>query len=192
MEEKIINFFRRAVFGTNYSIKNKNDLKMICNCCFSNAWKDMARTLPIKDKSLRQTLKENMFNDLYSQVQRHEYKPREIISKYCQNAMTLGQSQKVINMFFKYLYTFSDTPFINKKEFINCDCPIDSIIINKISSKQRKYKDLIFSQKNKFIYKDKTYVWSKIDNYDAYLQIQELISHISNNSNLDFDFNEWE
>lgn len=165
---------------------------MICNCCFSNAWKDMARTLPIKDKSLRQTLKENMFNDLYSQVQRHEYKPREIISKYCQNAMTLGQSQKVINMFFKYLYTFSDTPFINKKEFINCDCPIDSIIINKISSKQRKYKDLIFSQKNKFIYKDKTYVWSKIDNYDAYLQIQELISHISNNSNLDFDFNEWE
>ena len=46
---------------------------------------------------------------------------------------TFGQAQKVVNMFFKYLYTFKDESEINLNEndFDSCDCPVDSIILQK-------------------------------------------------------------
>ena len=192
VERKIEDFFRRTTFGTNYDAKNPHDLNMICRCCFSNAWKDMARTYPVVDKEIRNNLKIEFFNDLKDQVIDRNFNPRVLILKYAdKHGLTLGQSQKVVNMFFKYLYTFIDNPNIDKNSFNSCDCPIDSIILRRISQKQLEYKDLKFHVKDKLIYKDKTYVWSKITDYDAYLQTQELVDSLSDGTRLDFDFNEW-
>ena len=191
MEERIIDFFRRGLYGTNYDTQNKTNIDMIANCCFTNAWKDMARTYPITNEEQRKILKSSMLKDLTIQVTSKQYNPREIINKYTnvQN-LTLGQSQKVVNMFFKYLYTFSDLEFIKPEYFSNCDCPIDSIIINKIKDKETRYKDLTLLQ-DRVKYKNKIYAWSKIDNYNCYLQIQELIEKLSKTTKLDFDFDEW-
>ncbi|MBE5741217.1 MAG: hypothetical protein E7351_01625 [Clostridiales bacterium] len=191
MEERIIDFYKRGLYGSNYNVKNKNDINMIANCCFTNAWKDMARTYPISNQEERIELKANILKDLTTQIKSKKYTPREIINKYTnvQN-LTLGQSQKVVNMFFKYLYTFSDLEFIKPEYFSDCDCPIDSIIINRIKEKQSQYKDIILLQ-DRVKYKNKIYAWSKIDNYDCYLQLQELIENLSPTTKLDFDFDEW-
>ena len=143
MEEKIIDFYKRCLYGSNYDITNKTNVDMISKCCFTNAWKDMARTYPVSDEEQRKSLKINMLKDLTHQVSIQQYNPREIIIKYTNvQDMTLGQSQKVVNMFFKYLYTFSDLDYIKPEYFKNCDCPIDSIILNRIKEKQSKYKDI--------------------------------------------------
>ncbi len=43
-----------------------------------------------------------------------------------------GNSQKLVNMLFKYLYIGIFLTPAKKKIFANCDCPIDSIIIDKL------------------------------------------------------------
>ena len=191
MEDKIIDFYRRGLFGSNYKSKDKTNINMIANCCFTNAWKDMARTYPINNEEQRKILKSDILKDLITQVSLKIYNPREIINKYTniQN-LTLGQSQKVVNMFFKYLYTFSDLEYIKPEYFKNCDCPIDSIILNKIMKKQVCYKDIKIIQ-DRVKYKNKVYAWSKIDSFECYLQLQELIQTLSHGTNLDFDFDEW-
>ena len=192
MESKVLTFYRRVIFGKNYKIKNSKDLKMISFCCFSNAWKDMARTYKNKNEEERKKLKNNIFEDLFNQVKSKQFDPRNVILKYRnENEIKLGQVQKVVNMFYKYLYTFVDTQLIDKNLFINCDCPIDSIVLKKIYFKQKIYKDLKLESAGKFKYKNKVYVWSKITDYEAYTQLQELISILSNGTKLDFDFDEW-
>ena len=192
MEENILNFYRRIVFGTNYDITNLTNIDMICNCCFVIAWKDMARTYKNEDNEKRKKLKYDFLQDLTTQVKSQKYEPRKIILKYAnQNKLTLGQSQKVVNMFFKYLYTFLDNSIILKEQYENCDCPIDNIIKERISLKTNQYKNISFTKQGKLKYKDKIYVWSKIDNYDLYLELQELITNISNGTRLSFDFDEW-
>ncbi len=191
MEERVLDFYKRGLYGSNYDIKNKTNIDMIANCCFTNAWKDMARTYPVTDQEKRIILKSDILRDLTAQVYSKKYNPREIINRYNNvQSLTLGQSQKVVNMFFKYLYTFSDLEFIKPKYFSNCDCPIDSIIINKIKEKQNQYKDITLL-KDRVKYKQTTYAWSKLDNYDCYCQLQELIEKLSPTTKLDFDFDEW-
>lgn len=191
MEEKIIDFYKRCLYGSNYDIKNKTNVDMISKCCFTNAWKDMARTYPVADEEQRKILKINMLKDLTYQVATQQYNPRDIIIKYTNvEELTLGQSQKVVNMFFKYLYTFSDLEFIKPEYFNNCDCPIDSIILNRIKEKKSEYKDITILQ-DRVKYKNKVYAWSKIDNFDCYIQLQELIETLSPTTKLNFDFDEW-
>lgn len=191
MEKRIIDFYRRCIFGKNYDITDKTNIDMIVKCCFTNAWKDMARTYPIEDDESRTNLKINMLADLTKQVKAKKYNPRAIIKKYTGfNNLSLGQSQKVINMFFKYLYTFYDVPDIKPEFFIDCDCPIDSIIINRLREKQENNKFVVLLR-DKIKYKNKIYKWSNLDNFDCYVELQELIETLSPTTKLDFDFNEW-
>lgn len=192
MDNKILNFFRRSVYGTNYDLSKQDDIEMICRCCFINAWKDMARTYKNEDDEKRTLLKKEFLADLTEQVKAQKYNPREIILKYNNvNKLTLGQSQKVVNMFFKYLYTFLDNTIIIQEQFVNCDCPIDSIILKQIATKQQSYKNIYLTPKGILKYKNKTYAWSKIDNFDLYIELQEMIENLSSGSRLDFDFSEW-
>lgn len=57
MEDNILHFYRRLIFGTNYDITNPTNIDMICNCCFIIAWKDMARTYKNEDSEKRKKLK---------------------------------------------------------------------------------------------------------------------------------------
>ncbi len=89
-----------------------------------------------------------------------------------------GLTQKLVNMTFKYLYVFSD--YTGKKiDFSACDCPLDSVILNRISS---------------------DYVWSKLSkeeydecqkNISEELKAQSLDRELSQIGNLAFDFKNW-
>ena len=50
MEDKVIEFFRRCVYGSSYKRDKKKDIENIIMWCFNNAWRDMARTLKPKDE----------------------------------------------------------------------------------------------------------------------------------------------
>ena len=193
MDNKILNFFRRIVYGTNYKLSKQDDIEMICRCCFINAWNAMARTYKNENDEKRTLLKKELLADLTEQVKAQKYNPREIILKYNNvNKLTLGQSQKVVNMFFKYLYTFLDNTIVVQEQFVNCDCPIDRTILKQIATKQQSYKNIYLTPKGILKYKNKTYdAWTKIDNFDLYIELQEMIENLSSGSRLDFDFSEW-
>lgn len=201
MEDKVINFYRRVIFGSKYKVENKKDLDIntIVDCCFIKSWNDMARTYPCKNG--REALKDKLKTALRNQVTGgQKYKPREIIEdknkKY--QDLTVGQRQKVVNMFFKYLYTFCDSINIKQEYFEECDCPIDSIILNKLYGNE-KGKNLNDTKnvglkilKGKVEYEEKKYSWSQINDFDRYKELQDLISNLSEGKpRLDFDFDEW-
>ena len=79
-----------------------------------------------------------------------------------------GLAQKLINMTFKYLYVFSDLIFVDKAipDFSLCDCPLDSIIINKAHIKDC--------------------VWSKLTE-QQYLECQAKITELLNANSLDLE-----
>lgn len=215
MEKKVIEFYRRCIFGSNYkSNANKNKRSNnICSCCFNNAWRDMARTFAYKNKkgskdftaeqNARKILKQEMLNFLINQVKKKKFSAKSFIKAfYNREGLTVGQLQKVCNMFFKYLYTFLDEECLNLTIdlFSSCDCPIDKIIINKLIKKKSEHDKLFnkfkllkldFCKKDYIIFDGKEYAWSKIDNIEVYQLLQQLIASLST-SKLDFDFTEWE
>ena len=118
--------------------------------------------------------------------------------------LTIGQAQKVVNMFYKYLYTFNELDFIKTIDFKECDCPIDNINLTRINKWLLKNKKtlnnelLVFYNDLRNIsltYKYKEKCWSKIDSLEDYCMIQKVIDYIVNKENyssrLDFDF-DWE
>ncbi|MBO5077249.1 MAG: hypothetical protein J5584_06615 [Clostridia bacterium] len=90
----------------------------------------------------------------------------------------IGSIQKLVNMSIKYLYVISlikDGDFTIHINLSECDCPLDSIIIKRLSALNgKRYTS-----------------WTKIDTLDEYLSIQGDISQYVKTSNLEFDFYNW-
>ena len=71
--------------------------------------------------------------------------------------------------------------------FANADCPIDSIILGKLEQVKMQKVGIGATYTAKY----DGYTWSQLD-YDDYRDIQDSIEKESNgNSNLWFDFNNW-
>lgn len=70
---------------------------------------------------------DNLINDLFGIADKHNE------NKYKQEAFTYGNTQKLVNMYFKYLYCFNDRfQEFFKDEIKFFYCPIDSIIAGQI------------------------------------------------------------
>lgn len=211
----IIEFYRRIIFGKNYKkIKNK-DPHEIKKICFLTAWNDMAMhqtnivnkynnlaaaigfTLKInKDKIInREDFIGKVFDLSVNELNRvldNGEKSKDIIKKLHKNVFhncfEIGKVQKIVNMYYKYLFTFcldSSTANINSvfskydsTNFAGCDCPIDNYILNAMEK-----NGLIDKQQRKAC------VWSQMDE-PTYNDYQNKIrNHIkSNEIPLDFDF----
>ena len=135
----------------------------------------------IKDKYFNQNIVDNLKQQRFEPIDYIKSIKADNSINQSKMEFTFGQAQKVVNMFFKYLYTFKDEQCVklSEQDFDNCDCPIDSIILDKLY-KTEKYKGT---------------VWSKIDG-GQYNEIQKDIQNIVNNSTkyknkLDFEF-DWE
>lgn len=91
----------------------------------------------------------------------------------------IGAIQKLVNMTLKYVLLLNkyDKDFGVCVDSINCDCPLDSVILNQIP----KYRDLR---------------WTRIS-WEQYVAVQEEISHLlseegyENCGNIVFDFLKW-
>lgn len=104
---------------------------------------------------------------------------QETIGKGNKYVTRVGLAQKFVNMTFKYLYVFSD--YTDKQiNFIYCDCPLDSIILEKLPQIKQ--------------------VWSKIT-LDEYITCQKFIAtelkkmqlddELQKLGNMAFDFYYW-
>ena len=194
IEKKVLEFYRRIVYGSTYDKNNKNEDNIV-KWCFNAAWKAMAsHTLKFDndnnkniDTKLQEKIKENFKNENLEIFKNWKYhlldnnKIREMITK-CYNLsctkyfnFTYGQAQKLVNMFFKHLYTFKDELCIEDNSFNACDCPIDSGILYDL-------------------YKKKNMSWSKLTETE-YDKIQDDISEKIKQENyknkLDYDFGAW-
>lgn len=203
IETKVLNFYRRFIFGKDYD-KDNLTKENIYEWCFNNAWNDMARhvytdltkyeTEEIKQTDLKQVFREefkkyenNIFNIKATNV---HYKLQSHINNYNNQIYTIndsnenkreksvfsfGKTQKVVNMFFKYLYTFKNELHLRDDYFTKCDCPIDSKILTKL--------------------KIKNIYWSKLDDIEEYKSIQKRIDEEIKKKGLkyrlDFDFENW-
>lgn len=104
---------------------------------------------------------------------------QEIIGQENKYVTRFGLAQKFVNMMFKYLYIFSD--YTGKEiDFSSCDCPLDSVILQKISKIE--------------------HVWSKISekeyiicqqNIEKDLKEMQLDDELKILGNLAFDFKMW-
>lgn len=101
----------------------------------------------------------------------HQEVCENLIEKFEDQYFTIGQAQKWINMTFKYLHLLEYKDITNIYEF--CHIPIDSYMLNITNYQMSK-------------------PWSKLNDYDEYLQYQEWFrDKYKNDIPLDVEFYLW-
>lgn len=211
VEKKILEFYRRIVFGRNY-IKDDRYKYMnnIEKWCFDGAWKDMSQhVLKWNSKNLTTLEKQQERDEVFQQWSQDKWlicskndKIRSLITNLhviVSNRIntqkteiaefTYGQAQKVVNMFFKYLYTFKDcNTQIANFDFSICDCPVDNITLKRIKN-DFNCNDISENKSGeRYVYKYKKTVWSKL-NKEQYEEIQKIISdNVSNRFEYEYDW----
>lgn len=106
----------------------------------------------------RNNLKKNIIKIINSNIitqeqydNMHENACNELIKNFANQTFTIGQAQKWINMTFKYLHLLDYNEI--QKVYEYCHVPIDSYMLNITNYNLSK-------------------PWSKLDNYDEYLNYQ--------------------
>lgn len=221
MEEKILNFYRQALFGRKFNVnmqkpnnENIEDIKFIC---FITAWNDMSRHQKNILEIYKNIAKELNFNlkfanksDKEELLNRDDFirvffdrsikflnnlnslEAINLIDKHISKGyFEIGRIQKIVNMYYKYLYTFCFSatqqnihPHFSFKEtdFEKCDCPIDNYILDAMLNK------CILSKKER-----NSITWSLMDK-ETYLNLQNKINNFIKKYPskykiaLDFDF----
>ena len=139
-----IKFLEKSVLGQN---TDQTDSEIVLDKCIGLAYRDMltaGRFYTSKFKNdknnICSTTKKIIQNEnfifsknIIEQVA-DLFSDTEIISIGDKYVTRYGLSQKLVNMSFKYFYIFIDYIFDNESQidFSNCDCPLDSIILNAI------------------------------------------------------------
>lgn len=139
------NFLESYVLGHS---TNKKDSHALQKKCVELAYKDMMTAGRYYNNSFLYT-KDEICDKTYKAIQNHKYTfsiklIREIASYFTDDkddkigvgnkyVTGFGLAQKLVNMTFKYLYVFSDLIFKNPHDFSHCDCPLDSIILERAS-----------------------------------------------------------
>ena len=155
MDRHIIEFLEKSVLGRDTKFGNPAS---VIKACISKAYQDMntaGRFVVIPNT------KESICKGLYDILVKHRYAfsvkiideaellfgADEILSgSNNRQATRFGLAQKLVNMTYKYFYAFYD--YIDVKiDFSKCDCPIDSIVLEKI-----KEKDIAWSRLDKKTY----------------------------------------
>lgn len=162
------------------------------NNCIDRAYRDFNRTMhgfakhKNKDVILKESktyLKESLIeikndNSMISQINFdvwHKstcYRLINIFYKYEYQNFTIGQAQKWINMSLKYIFLHGEIRIDGfNRVYEYCHIPIDNIILNKL-----EYKKFNTS-------------WSRINDYNIYIDFQKYIRDISRDEiPLDFEF----
>lgn len=184
------NFIHKAIMGRDAKL---NDTKNVIDCCVNLAYRDMlsAGKYYLKhienydSKKVLERFKEVLENEKYIYSRRilHEVKlffgEKELIGNRNKYITRLGISQKLINMTFKYFYCFNEYLSELKIDYSKCECPIDSIILSSLGSKNSWSKLSIEEYEN--IQKQITDILLK----------KELSVELRNIGNMAYDFLIW-
>lgn len=183
-------FLESVVLGQS---TNKNDPITVKRKCVEVAYRDMMTAGRYYSKSFLHSKDEICYSVIKLIESRNYLFSRNMIetvaSAICDDRICdgnrfvtgYGLAQKIVNMTYKYLYVFSDYIFIDctAPDFSLCDCPLDSIILNKASLNQYTWSKLDKTQ-----YED---CQRKIANYLK----KPLDEELAKLGNLAFDFISW-
>lgn len=183
-------FLAKLTLGRNLNLQNKEE---IIDRCINKAYVDMLSAGKYYINGIKGFVKENLIKDYKKILENNNYVysrssilklselfgDKEKIGIGGKYVTRFGLAQKIFNMTYKYFYCFNDYLDELKIDYSSCDCPLDSVILDKI-----------FSNK----------AWSKID-FDSYLECQmkikenlqviELDNELSQIGNLAYDFLNW-
>ena len=177
-------FLEKSILGQDI---DTNDVDMIISKCINRAYRDMltAGRFYIKSNNdicinLKNLLEKHNYQFSYNLILESTelFGDNKIIINGNRYVTRFGLAQKIINMAFKYFYIFDD--YINKSiNYTICDCPLDSIILNKINS------NIIWSKCTETQYVDcQKMIKDKLNR----LNLDDELLHIGN---LAFDFLSW-
>lgn len=184
-------FLESVILGQS---TDKNDSVAVMKKCIELAYRDMMTAGRYYSKSFLHS-KTEICSFVYTLLEDNQYQfSRKMINdtalKICDGSIGIrnhfvtgyGLAQKIINMTFKYLYVFDEFIFTDNTmpDFSSCDCPLDSIILEKAGLK--------------------SYTWSKLNEEDyVYCQnrIVDLLKtsqdqELSNLGAMAFDFMNWQ
>ena len=155
-------FLEHSKLGQKTNINKPNE---IIDKCIKLAWQDMLtagryynlnKNIIVKYKKI---LKKYLYNNPTSIIEEtlnlfgNKEKIKVTIKGKPKYVTRYGLCQKLVNMTFKYFFIFSDYTKLNI-DFSKCDCPLDSVILDKINYRKT--------------------VWSKLDK-NQYIECQNLI-----------------
>lgn len=155
------------------------------------------------------SVKEEDFYDVAKKVGK-ELKKKGIVTVVdgCnpKSAFCFGNIQKLINMTVKYIFISCYSNIDLRSKFINCHCPMDSKMLEKV---WKRYKKLPQNEESLLITCKKTrskslsgVYWSQIGfestedkkSIDIYKNFQKMVKKLAENENclpVEYDFNEW-
>lgn len=173
-------------FGTNKPLEN----------CINRAYRDFNRTLHgfgslSNNENITSDIKKYLFDEfkkvktlnITTQIDFdnwHKNKCMEIETLYFENGYSsfhIGQAQKWINMTFKYIFSYGNKYLDGYNEIYQfCHVPLDNILIDALKKfHQPKLKTS----------------WSRIDNYETYIEYQNWFRNKFDNLPLDVEFKLW-
>ena len=137
MDEHVEKFLLKVLVNVDLKDKDK-----IVEGCINRAYRDMLTG----GRYVIGKLDANQLEDIRRIFIKHNYEfdrlmidevaliimpnEKEMI-KDKRTVTSFGLAQKIVNMTYKYFYVFKD--YLNKNiDFSKCDCPLDSIILEKI------------------------------------------------------------
>ncbi|MBQ6411915.1 MAG: hypothetical protein IJI19_00360 [Ruminococcus sp.] len=186
LEDLSITFLEKTVLGrkTDFNIPDS-----VIDSCIRKADGDMLTAgrfyLP-KDSEKRRVAFKNLLKDenyVFSRglIEKTAslFGDKEIIGSGKKYATRFGLAQKLVNMTYKYLYVYKSYIDLDI-DFSHCDCPLDSVILEKIN-----YTQNVWSKVTKAEYEDcQTIIKNKIQKCGLYEESTVL-------GNLVFDFRVW-
>ena len=179
-------FLEHSMLGQKVNIK---DPQKVIDKCVRLAWKDMLSA------GRYYKLDNNIIDEYKKILESNNYNNPEVIRNESLNlfgnqekiymqrkgekfATRFGLCQKLVNMTFKYFFVYSDYIELNI-DYSQCDCPLDSIILNKINS------DMVWSKLTKEEYSK---CQTKISEELSKVLLTEELKSLNN---LAFDFINW-
>lgn len=147
-------FLEHSMLGQKTNINNTDE---IIDKCIKLAWQDMltAGRYYNLDKNIigeyKEILKNYSYNNPTSIIEEtlnlfgNKEKIEITIKGKTKYVTRYGLCQKLVNMTFKYFFIFSDYTKLNI-DFSKCDCPLDSVILDKINYRKTVWSKLYKKQ----------------------------------------------
>ena len=183
------NFYRKLIYpGYDYKKISINPAE-IKKLCAQKACGLIKRRLWLSESD-----KELINNELMDVNISKMPNVREIIKKLkSECSCTLGIIQKVVNIFFKHLYTFADDLGLSDNDFSECDCPLDTYILKKIYAdcNAKKIPQSLITKSGKINVGNTVVTWSQLDDFGVYEKIQGYVDKLKTDSRLGYDFDNW-
>ena len=167
--------------------------------CINRAYRDFNRTLHRyasleNNEDITKRIKEDLLKE-FTEVKDKNINSRnkfdewhhdlcdKLINYYKENnykEFHIGQAQKWINMTFKYIFAYGNK-YISGYDFLYqyCHVPIDNILINKLNEKKECNPPILETS------------WSRIKDYETYLEYQEWFRVKFDQIPLDVEFKIW-